>query len=361
MAHITPPPILRSPRFWIALGVSAGALALVSRNLDWQGLRDALGDANYALLPLAVLFIVAALYLRALRWNVLLRPAKGLSIRHLFGAVNVGYLVNNTLPFRLGELARVYVISRTTGVSKVRALSTVLVERFVDLIAVAGLLVVSAPLTEEPAWLTTTAWVMGGLAVAGMAILANFAAEGSWSRRLAYRAAGWLPENWQSPVRDTMGTAASGLDAIRSPTAMFWVAVLTIGTWLATALAMYVVIRAFALSGGLGSAFYVAAATTLSTVIPAAPGYLGVFHVAAANVMTDVFGAGEEQAFAFALVLHALVYLTPVALGLAYLWTNRGLVSEILPRLSQLRAARVDEDDGGERPRADPSFPAGDV
>ena len=353
--------VLLAPQLWIGAAVSGAALVLVFRGLDYHDLFVALGNVNYYLLPLAALTIVAALYLRALRWRVLFYPESGLSVVHLFGAVSVGYLVNNTLPLRAGELARVYVVRWTTGVSAARALSTVVVERLFDVLAIAGIVIVASPFVEEPAWLTIVGSIVGAGALLGLVVVASAGRDGSWGRRLAYWATRRLPARWQQRARNAIDSAAAGTEATRSFSALTWIALLTVSTWLASALSMYLVLEAFSLSGGFTAALYVTAVTALSTMIPAAPGYVGVFHAAAATVISDMFGASDEMAVSFALVLHALVYLTPVLIGLGYLWMNRRLATELLPNLSRLRPAAVEQGDGGEPPRADSSFPGGDV
>src|SRR5262245_38906941 len=113
----------------IQIAVSVAAIVLVVRGLDVQATLEAFRDANYWLLIPAIVFLILDLQLRAIRWRLLLAPQKGLSHANLFGASNVGYLVNSILPFRAGEVVRVLVVDELEDTGVVRAASSVVVER----------------------------------------------------------------------------------------------------------------------------------------------------------------------------------------------------------------------------------------
>jgi uncharacterized protein (TIRG00374 family) len=68
---------------------------------------------------------------RGKAWHTLLR--RRAAYRDVFFTLNEGYLINNILPFRLGEVARAYLLGRKAHLSFWDVLSTVLIERFLDL------------------------------------------------------------------------------------------------------------------------------------------------------------------------------------------------------------------------------------
>ncbi|MER3458060.1 MAG: hypothetical protein C4309_04965, partial [Chloroflexota bacterium] len=120
------------------MAISVLFLFLVVRGLDparfWENLRQA--NCHW-FLPASV-FLVVSYALRAFRWRLLLDGQVG-SLR-AFSVINVGYLLNNVLPFRLSDVARAYLISRGTPVGGARGLSSVVVERVTDVLAVVILL-----------------------------------------------------------------------------------------------------------------------------------------------------------------------------------------------------------------------------
>ena len=87
-------------------------------------------------------FMVIDIVLRALRWRVLLRPVADVPFRHTLPANLVGYLANNILPARLGELVRTDDLGVRSGVPRSTILGTIVVERVVDtvvLVAIASI------------------------------------------------------------------------------------------------------------------------------------------------------------------------------------------------------------------------------
>ena len=125
-----------------------GALALVVWGMDWGALRTTLAGANYWwLLPFLALE-VAVIWTRALRWRIMLEDR--LSTARLFWITNIGYLLNNVLPLRLGEVGRVYLVTRRSTVGMMQGLSSVVVERLVDVNGNGTIDVVTAPYTNAP-------------------------------------------------------------------------------------------------------------------------------------------------------------------------------------------------------------------
>src|SRR5690606_35874307 len=83
-------------------------------------------------------------WVRALRWKLLLRPVLRASTTDLAPVVAVGFMANNVLPLRTGELVRSYALSRRYGVRKTAALATIAVERLFDGLTLLGFILASA-------------------------------------------------------------------------------------------------------------------------------------------------------------------------------------------------------------------------
>ena len=136
---------LRDPRLWVGLGVTALALWLSFRDVSWPALGRDLARANWWLLIGASLpAYVAAIWLRALRWRVLARGVADFDTGAAFRATAVGFMVNNLLPLRVGELVRVWWLARETRASASALLGTVILERVIDavfLLALASLVI----------------------------------------------------------------------------------------------------------------------------------------------------------------------------------------------------------------------------
>ncbi len=311
---------LRSPIAWIGLAISLGALFLAFRGLHWAEVGEALADANYGLLALAAALMLVALYLRALRWAVLFHPRKGMRIGSLLGAMNVGYALNNLLPLRVGELARAYLIGKAENVSAARALSTVVVERTLDTLTVVALLMITLPFIDAPGWAKGPALLLG-LVFLGLAVLlATLSADRERVMRLVAWGVRFLPARFRDRTEQAADAAIEGFAVLRRPTVVAQAAAWSAAAWLMSALLMFVVMRAFDLELPFTAGLFVMAATALGMVVPSSPGYIGVFHAIAIESLVNVFDADRNLAASYALVQHAILYLTPFAIGAVYLW-----------------------------------------
>src|SRR5438105_3805238 len=121
--------MLSGPRLWIGLVVSLVCLVLAFRGVDMGAAAALIAGANYWLLLPALAAYFAGVWVRAVRWRYLLRPIKPMPSGRLFPVVVIGYMANDVLPARMGEIARAYVLGRQEGVSSTSVLATIAVER----------------------------------------------------------------------------------------------------------------------------------------------------------------------------------------------------------------------------------------
>ncbi len=324
--------LLARPYVWAGLAISGATLALALRGVHMDKVADALKEADYLWLVPAATALVVGLYVRALRWNVLFHPATGLRLSNLFGAMNVGYLLTNLLPLRVGELGRVYVISEVEPVGRVRALTTVLVERLLDLLVIFMLLLILLPVVDEPEWATGPALVVGSAVVAVTVSLALMARARQLVLVVAERLIGMLPERLRKPLRDAMEAALDGFSSLGEPSVFLRAVALSCIAWGFSSVSTYCVLRAFGLNITYAAPVFVMVAVALGMVVPSSSGYIGVYHAIAVETLTNVFSVNRDAALSFALVNHALSYLVSTAFGLAYLWNRHTLWQPLLSR-----------------------------
>lgn len=315
--------VFRSPVVWIGLAISVGALFLAFRGLHWQEVGDALAAANLGLLVLGVLLVVVTIVTRAIRWRVLFYPKLDTGFGNRLGALNVGYSVNNMLPARLGEVVRAYAIRETEGVSLAHALSTILVERILDTLTVISLLMITLPFIDAPGWARWPAFFLGLGFLTLATLLAGLSAAREGALRTVESLSRLLPERFRQPLVQFADAAIEGFGTLRNPwvlgQALAWSAV----SWVASAVFMYVMLRAFGIDEPFTAGLFVTAAVTLAMIVPASPGHIGVFHAIAIESLEDIFGVDRNDAASFALVAHAITYVVPMVLAAGYLWRER--------------------------------------
>jgi uncharacterized protein (TIRG00374 family) len=255
------------------------------------------------------------LWIRARRWSYLFPP--GSKPPALVPAVMIGYMVNNVLPLRAGEVVRVYVVARRWEHGFWTALATLVVERVLDsltLILVLGTLIFLIPVPATLRWAATVLLALDVIAVSVLGLLAVAPAAGE-------RALRTLTRPWPgltARVLFVFRRFADGLDGIRTPGHLLPLALWTVAVWLAPAAAAWVIFRAMHLELPWMAAWTVLAFVGVAISIPAAPGYVGVFHYAAVLAL-EIFDVERPTAVSYALVYHASQILAITAAGWVFL------------------------------------------
>ena len=311
---------MRVLRAWLGAAISVVALFLAFRGVDVGGVWRSLLEANYLWLVLAVALVCASIVVRALRWWALFADPGRVPWRGLFGILNVGYLLNNLLPLRAGELARVVLLGQVEHVAPAEGLSTIVVERVVDTLAVVLLLGAVAPFVPVP---HSAVRPVVALAVAMLAlalVLLLIAARRAAALRLVAWSARILPARFRTPALTHADAAIDGLAALRSPRAAAEVGALTALVYALLGAAMVAPLAAFHLRLSPAGPWFLLAAATLGLVIPSSPGAVGVWEGVVIATLTAIFSVERSLATGIALVSHVVFFAPPMFFGAVYLW-----------------------------------------
>ena len=216
--------------------------------------------------------LLVTIVLRSYRWRLLLQPVPGLRLSQVFGCLNVGYFMNNVLPFQMGELGRVYMLGEIAGISTTRSLSSVVVERMIDLLTLLVFLMLLAPFAPVPAAARIPA-VMLALAciVAAVALVAASRGRGPVPG-IVERLLRLAPPASRPKLRQMADNAISGFAVMIDPRTSPRVAALSVVAWLSVGFIYYLGFQAFHMSLGYDAAVILAVATTLGFFFPSSPG-----------------------------------------------------------------------------------------
>jgi uncharacterized protein (TIRG00374 family) len=312
---------MKNWRLWGGILVSLLCLYWVARGMDWRSVRAALGHTNLGWLLPAFGILVGCMWARAQRWRLLLLPLPGLRTGRLFNLLNISYLVNNVSPFRLGDVLRAYLCAELEQLSVVRALSTVVIERVADTLAIVLLLLVLLPTVSLPMQVVRPALGIGLAALAAACLLVLLALRREWSLAFLDRLSTRLRFLTRTPLRRLLASAVDGLAALGSWRRAVGVLAWSLAIWLGTALQFYAVMQATRLHLPFAAALTVLCLTSLAMVVPSSPGYVGVFEYISVLALS-LFAVGREDALGYALVLHGLSYVALAILGAAALWSE---------------------------------------
>ena len=318
----------------LGLVVAASLLALVLLRTDLSATVDALGEANFAYLPPAMLVFAFSVWFQALRWRYLLKPLADVPARRLYPVVFVGHFVNSLAPLRAGEVLRALVVNRREGVSRMAALGTLVVERALDGLALTAMLLIFVAVVDSSSrlWqLVVAGTVLFGLATAVLILIALHPDRSlSFGTSVIDRG----PVRFRSRLRRWLRSFLTGTRALRTPGGIAAALLTTAAFWVSVAVVYAIVGQAFDIEEGLGTYLLVTAAANLSVSIPSSQGGLGPFEFFVRETL--VFsGVASPVATAYALVLHATILVTMIVIG-AFCLRSAGLSLEMLRESSSV-------------------------
>jgi uncharacterized protein (TIRG00374 family) len=293
------------------LVISGLSLALVFYFADLRKLGAALRLADYRYVLLAAFITLGWLMVRGLVWRTLLQDQA--SYGAVFWTLNEGYLLNNILPFRLGEVGRAFLLGRKSHLAFWQVLSSVLIERILDLALAVGLLFSTLPFVVGATWARQAALGVGGFVVLGFLLLYGLA----HNQRLAMT---WFERlKAHIPFLERFGGRAlvaffSGLniltDGKRFLRALGWVML----NWGMAVVQYVVMVWAFFPEAKFLWGTFVLGVAALGIAAPSSPGAVGVFELSVVGALS-LFKQDASTALALAITLHLVQVLLTGVLG----------------------------------------------
>ncbi len=289
----------------VGIAVSLVAFYLVLDSVEPEQTIAILRDAAPAWIAVMAGFLVLDILLRAVRWQRLIAPIRHVAFPATLGYLLVGYLANNVLPARLGELVRCHYLGDRERLSRTTALGTVVVERIVD-VAVVVAIAAFAIIVLSVRGLVANAVIVG---VAIVVLLAVGLAIGVAAHRLpgaerVARAAARWPR-----VGKLAGRLREGLAVAGRPRTLFEALGLSVLAWGATLLAFAAAGQAIGIELTIGQASLLASGVALAAAIPSGPASLGTFEFAAVRI-GGALGVPSDSALAIGLLVHAAILVT---------------------------------------------------
>ena len=301
------------------LFISLITLAAVFYFADLDAMLAALRQANLAFILATGAISILWLVVRGYVWRSLLQ--KQATPRQTFLTINEGYLLNNVLPFRLGEVGRAYLLSQKTNLGFWQVLPTILIERVLDLAMAAGLLLSSLPFVVGATWARQAVFAAIGIVALGLGGLFVLARRQDFVIRTFDR----FSQRWtflQRIGQSTLPAFFTGLGVFNDGRVFIQAVALMVLNWLVAVGQYYVLLLAFLPQASLLWAVFSLGVAALGIAAPSSPGAIGVLEISLVGALS-LFGVDPSTALAFALTAHLLNYVVTGTIG-AYALTLDG-------------------------------------
>lgn len=303
-------------QLWVGTAVGLACLAIVFIFFAKPG--DIIANLRHVhpgYLLLGALGVVVFLLIRAVRWRFMLDNAPPYG--QVFHIQNIGYMLTQLLPLRLGDVARAILIGNVPPVTIAQGISTMVVERLLDMLFIVVLLPFTlSGIPSLPEWMRSFALVSGFAAIGGIIVLIIAANQ----RERAARFADWvlrrfLPflnrATWVQRV-DELLLGLKSLTSLRDGLILILLSVLV---WLPVIAAYYFTMRAVGLTPSWVLTGFVVCAAAFSVAVPSTPGQAGPYHVAVIAAL-QLAGQPATESASFAFLYHVMNIVVMVIMGL---------------------------------------------
>jgi len=238
-------------------------------------------------------------------WRTLLRNKP--SYKVTFFSLSEGYLMNNFLPFRLGEVGRAFLLSRKTDIQFMEVIPTIVIERVLDLMFSAGILIVSVPFVLKVSGADRIGYIVGGVMLVGLVGLFLLVQKRLWAENVFKR----ISLRWPK-LQDIGGRLlASFFEGLAVLTDwrlfarfMFWITF----AWLIGIGQFFILVRAFFPHASMMWAMFALGVGAFGGAIPSLPGGIGTLDAAVGGAIA-LLTSNIDTAAAFVIVMRLFNYL----------------------------------------------------
>jgi len=306
-------------RFVLGIMLGAAFIWFAIGEVEGSRVGASIRDADWMWLAGAVACLVIHYPVKALRWRVLLETRGRVPLGIVFRTMMAGFLVNDLVPLRVGDLSRPYLLTvNCPGVPFSFSLATVVAAKVTDLLGLSVLFIMSAALFELPGWLETTFIVTGlGLSVgisAGIVVLRSGVLSG-WTGLPSFIGRRLNPSRARK-VEAALDGFRRGITAMGDGRVLAKLFVLTAVSLAMMMLSVDCILRAVHIPAGPFDGMVVLAMMHVAFALPAPPTFAGNLHFFVSRAVVVSGMADLATGLSVAVFVHLIEILTLLSIGL---------------------------------------------
>lgn len=280
--------------------------------IDFDSVVQSIIKFNAWVLLILLAVYITGMFLRTYRWQLLISQREDLSKRLIFKALAIGYMVNNILPAKIGELARMEYLKRKKNIGRSFLLGTIFIERLIDLILV--LLIFSFSLLFSVSGRTMflqNKWIF--LVIFILIVLSFFLMlrPGNLIKVLSF-----LPVKIRLYLEKVIRSFTESVHFVQDRKLFFRISLQSLFIWFLTLFTSYLILSGLNVSLPFYGYFFLVAVGVLGLIIPSTSGGIGVFHAIATAALV-LLGVQPDKALAYAIIAHAFDFIPNIIIGFA--------------------------------------------
>ncbi len=309
---------MKSWKFWVGLVISALAAWFALQGIKFDQVGDNFSRLNWWLLALSMIPYFVIMLFKVTRWQLLFYPGPQIRLGRLWATLNMSYLFNTFLPARLGEVVRAYALSRSEKLSPVRVLSTILLEKILDVMTLFVFLLCLLPFVNLDSGIKNAALITGGIVVIGFIVCMLMAAFRRQAESLVQQCLKLLPARFRPKLFSLVTEVLDVLSILLNIKLSLNLWAQSLFQWLLVLINYLMVAAALNFPLSLEQGVVLMVALNLGMVVPSAPGYIGVFEALVKAALLPFFPGQDSQLISLGLLLHISGFLPVILLGAFY-------------------------------------------
>ena len=321
---------LRNLLNWLpGILISALAIFVLSRFVNFTDLSNAMSHLNVGSILIIIILFIISLFTRGLAWREML--AHKASMSDSFFGVVIGYMLNNIIPWS-GEFGKAILLGASTGFGTLYVLSTVIIERALDLAIAAGMFLSTLPFVLKMDWLRPIAILMILIVLSALIVLLVMA-----NNKVKVHA--WVTEmggknQWiKKYILPGLDSLLNGFGILTNPKrfiiSFFWI----LSSWFCWILLFYTALISIVPNAPFWWAIFCEAVLAMGIALPSAPASLGVYE-GTLVVALSIFGIAQSSSLGIALILHLIQIVITFIFGIIGLFKGGWSLNKLIKQMS---------------------------
>ena len=304
----------------IGILVSVICLYFAFRGINIKESIEIVKNINVVYFLISFVLSVVIIALRGLRWECFIPLKKPIKKRTIVMATYIGYMGNNILPAKLGEVARAYILGVKENVSKSALIASVVTERLFDVITGGVILTLSVIFIPNlPKTVTYAAIALFVFSMAGFLVLIFLVWKREFAHKFFHKIFGILPKNIGEKLIEFSCNFIDGIGFKNDPKHIFLIFFYTFLYLIGQVLTISFLLTAFNIKASVMIALFMFAVGGFGFAVPSAPSGIGPFEWAVIFGLS-LIGVERNIAAPYALVYHIMGIVPIVIIGFIFLF-----------------------------------------